>query len=139
LALVGLTGNESVHLAIFDAKGNFREEINRSLAGVLHEPPEEDFFDVNDVEFHAYLLREFGFQPELIRVKEFVTSEDLAVRLLPYFALVHDPEEEDEAQWGQDSADNEPLCLQGWLDDGDFVLTWGNGYHLDATGEVVGS
>jgi hypothetical protein len=31
------------------------------------------------------------------------------------------------------------VMVQGWIDRGGFVLYWGNEYHLDSSGEVVGS
>jgi hypothetical protein len=130
---------ESIHVAVFDEKGNFREEFDRSLAGVLHEQPEVDFYSLNDAEFHAYLLREFGFQPTVIRVKEFRSSQNLGVRLLPYYAVRENPDELNDVYGGREPADNQPLFLQYWLDGGYFILTWEWAHDVDGRGVALGA
>ncbi len=139
--LLALDVGNTLLVAVFDARGNFLEEQQLSLEGILQQPPEEQYLAVNDAELHEYLRREFGFRPGLVRVKEFGTSRGLSVHLLPhhYQEYVEAPDAMTEESWGQEDVDHWPLSIQGWIDRGDFVLDWGNDYYLDSTGEVTSS
>jgi uncharacterized protein (TIGR02996 family) len=131
-ALIGRVRAEYVNVAVFDRKGTFLQEFNGPLPIALQRPPEE-YYDVNDEELYEFLLREFGFRPGRIHIKEFVTGEGLSVHLLPwhYQEDVEDPDSTDE--------EGSAVDIQGWIDRGDFVLDWGNDYFMDADGEVTSS
>jgi hypothetical protein len=81
---------------------------------------------------------ELGFQPQTIRVEKFVIDDvGLGIEDLPghYEELLDDPESEpDETERAQRFQE-----IRNWIDEGCFVLYWGNDLWLDGTGEVTSS
>lgn len=88
--------------------------------------------DTHVRELHEYLAVEFGFVPDLIRVKRFCESEEL-VSIEPLPRYLDEP-------GGFDGTDEEYLKdLRQWVGEGAFVLNTWNDYWLNANGEVSAS
>jgi hypothetical protein len=81
---------------------------------------------------------ELGFQPRTIHVEKFVIDDvGLGIEDLPghYEELLDDPESEpDEAERAQRFQE-----IRNWIDEGCFVLYWGNDLWLDGDGSVSSS
>ncbi len=86
---------------------------------------------------HEYLRAEFGFQPALIRVREFATDR-VAIFPLPadYQEFVDDPET---PSFDEEQRKCFPYYITKWVENEEFVLLWGNDYWMDNNGEVTSS
>src|SRR5262249_52042978 len=111
--------SEEVIIASFDRDGNFLEMQRRQFAGREHVP---------------------GFEPGLIRVKEFAGPENLSVYLFPlyYLGVLDNPDSP------APSVDEEFRQIVGsyihrWLRNGDFVLDWTNDFWAGPDGEIHSS
>lgn len=103
-------------------------------------------------EASAFLQRKFAWAPTTVRVKQFripldesQPSEPLQAALVGETGLAVTPlpldwlSSLDDAQsLGAERAEYAAM-VQAWIERGDFALYWGNEYHLDYTGQVVGS
>lgn len=125
--------------AICDSGGDLIQVIRQELPSPPVLPDSGEIREVDEGDFEAYLHREFGFSPGLIRIKEFrIPEERFAVYHLPqhYREFLENPnspsfdEEERQAFPGQ---------IRQWDEWGQFVLEWGNDFRLDSTGNVVAS
>ena len=82
--------------------------------------------------------RYLGFEPRTIRVRRFsipdveVGIEDLPSHLADF---LDDPESEPDPARREETAES----ARRWLEDGDFVLYWGNDLFVDAEGHVTSS
>jgi hypothetical protein len=88
-------------------------------------------------ELYAFLSAEFGFAPDLIRIKRFAEpTESVSVQPLPQSLrqFAESPAEADADEY---------LCkleeLRRWVDEEAFVLNTWNDYWLDASGKVTDS
>ncbi len=96
-------------------------------------------YEVDEVEFHEYLLKEFGFTPGLIRVREFHLPEEmLAVYRFPelfqdFLKNPIDPTIDEELRQSL------PGRIDLWQKEERFVLQWGNVFWLNSKGEVTDS
>jgi hypothetical protein len=125
-------------VAVFETSGDFREAQRLVLA------PDEDVREA--------LQERFGWKPALVRVKGFrvplgpdqprdpmqlalVGEDGFAIAPIPldWQAAIDDP-----VSLGAEQGDFAAM-VQAWVDHGNFALYWGNEYHLDSSGEVVGS
>ncbi len=125
-------------IGIFDAKGNVIDSRYRDLQ--------------RDDEVAVVLNAEFGWESALVRVKRFRFTYrngnkqnplQLALVGVDGFAITPFPRD-----WEQSIADSIALgeeredfegMVRGWIERGNFALYWGNEYHLDNNGRVVGS
>jgi hypothetical protein len=73
--LIGRTAAEKILVLSFSEWGGVYGIQRRTLPS-FRQPPEESHLDVNDVEFHHYLRKEFGFTAGLVRVLQFLVSDD---------------------------------------------------------------
>ncbi len=138
-ALAALDSSKNLLVVIFDRGGNVVDVQRKSLAASLNLPPEEWYMTVNDAELHEYLHNQFGFTPELIRVKAFLVPEEgLSVHAFPshYDVFLADPMER---VFDDFDRENYPGMIRGWIAEKAFVLDWGNDYWLDDEGEVASS
>lgn len=94
-ALVALNYAMTMEMAVFDAEGNYLQAVRRPLDGIPRPQYWNDESSVTPV--LAYLMREFGFEPGLIQVKEFSTEEGLAIHLFPshYIDFMESPDAPD--------------------------------------------
>ena len=123
---------------MFDLSGEFRESQCWNLA------PNEEVGEV--------LRHRFEWEPALVWVKQFriplgagqprnpmqatlVCEEGFGVAPIP---LDWQSSLDDPGSLGAEQ-DDFAAMVQGWVDRGNFALYWGNEYHLDGNGEVVGS
>ena len=121
--------------AICDGAGNLEQVIQEELPSP---PVLPDSGEVREVD-QAYLYRQFGFTPGLIRIKEFrIPDEKFAVYHLPeiYREFLRNP---NSPVFDEEERQAFPGLIQQWNEDGQFVLVWSNDYWLDSTGEVVAS
>jgi hypothetical protein len=125
-------------VVLFDSNGDLRESHWWQLSG--------------DEDARELLRRRLEWEPALVRVKRFripigpaQARDPLQFALVGEdgFAIVPIP-----LDWQSDLQEAESLgieqedfaaMVQGWVDRGNFALYWGNEYHLDSSGEVVGS
>jgi hypothetical protein len=110
----------------FAADGSFLEYVERPNDGEPNEP-----------ELRRWQA-ELGFTPQTIRVEKFsIDDQGLGIADLPgfYEDLLEDPDSEpDEAERAE-----RLKSIQEWIEDGAFVLYWGNDLWVDGTGEVTSS
>src|SRR5262245_55349658 len=66
--LIGRTGAEAILVLLFSKRGGLYD-IRRVKLPPFGRPPEKDYQDLNDHEFHEYLLKEFGFTPGVVRIQ----------------------------------------------------------------------
>jgi hypothetical protein len=123
---------------LFDSTGDFKGSHRWNLTS--HEQIENS------------LRQRFGWEAGLVRVKQFripsdgtqprdpmqaalVGEEGFAITPFPldWASSINDP-----AGLGVEQEDFTAM-VQGWIDRGNFALYWGNEYHLDGSGEFVGS
>jgi hypothetical protein len=127
-ALIALSRYGQIIAAICDQGGNLIRVLHQEVSS----PP-------NKYSFEDCLIRELGFSPSLIRIKEFrMPAELFAVYHLPshFSSFLIDPndrifDEEDRGAY--------PEMIRQWHESGQFVLEWGNDYWLDRNGDVVSS
>ena len=125
--------------AIFDGGGNLMQVIHQELPSPPVFPDSDGFREVDEDDFQGYLLREFGFCPGLIRIKEFrIPEETFAIYHLPehYREFLENP---NGPAFGDEEREAFPDLIRQWNEWGQFVLEWGNDFWLDSTGEVVAS
>ncbi len=123
--------------AFFEAAGNLADVQRRSLAGQLTRPPEDPCLEVNNKELHAWLRKEFGFKPSLIRVKSFLIEEEqISVEAFPshFQEFLEDPN-----QFDDEERQHYPESIRSWIEEGAFVLIWDNDHWMDQNGEVSSS
>lgn len=138
-ALVGRSANGRIVVGIFSKGGDLTEVVRRELPSPPVLPGSDDIREVDEGDFHDYLHQEFGFAPETARVKEFrIEPEGLAVYQLPehYQAFLRDPRD---PIFDDEQRTVFPRLIKEWVEEGQFVLEWGNDYWLDSTSEVVAS
>jgi hypothetical protein len=73
--LIGRTGTEKILVLLFSKWGGLYD-IRREKLPCFEKPPENDYLDLNDAEFHEYLLKEFGFMPGVVRIRQFLVADD---------------------------------------------------------------
>ena len=112
---------------LFSTEGDYLG-VERREPKLIAEP-EELGAATNDRELHDYLAKEFGFTPDLIRVKEFDEPAEL-VSINPLPRYLDESELDDESYL---------VDLRQWVEDGAFVLITWNDYWLNANGEVTAS
>jgi hypothetical protein len=84
--LIGRSGAEKILLVLFN-KGGDLSDVRRHPLPRFRRPPERRHREVNDAEFHDYLLQEFGFRPGLVQVHRFAIADEkciFAVDALPW-------------------------------------------------------
>jgi hypothetical protein len=137
-ALIGRWGAEKILVLSFSKWGDVYD-IQRRTLPPFGNPPEEPHLDVNDAEFHNYLRQEFGFQPGLVRVHQFVVADDecgIWVGPLPWAdnQFLAAPEEytpEEQAERRE--------SIREFLARDVCVLDWGNDWRvLEANGVEAG-
>jgi hypothetical protein len=124
---------------MFDGHGNLTGIVRQELPSPPVLPDSGEVREVDEDDFHEYLRREFGFSPGLIRIKEFhIPQEMFAVYHLPqqYREFLDNPKS---TAFGAEERQAFPGLIRRWLEQGQFVLEWGNDFWLDSTGEVVAS
>jgi hypothetical protein len=126
LITTGASGDLLV--AAFNAAGSLLDVTRR-------DDPSLDFCD--DA-FRAYLAREFGFEPGLIRVKAFRLPED-GLAVYPIDPLWQEFLENPHGlAFDDDDRDSLPEVIEQWNASGQFVLECcGCDFWLDGTGKVV--
>lgn len=125
--------------AIFGPGGNLVEVVRRDLPSPPVFPDSGSFQEVDEDDFADYLQHQFGFSPGLIRIQEFcIRPEMFTVYHLPdmYREFLQNP---NSPAIDEDQRAAFPRLIQEWLEQGQFVLEWGNDYWLDSTGRVVAS
>jgi hypothetical protein len=126
-----------VTMAVLDAQGIQIGQENRELRGVLKRKLEQSWQRYNQAEVLDYLHREFGFELDLIHVKEFATERGLMVFLWGGTAVDY-LENPDNVP---DYVSEDERCLGGvtvreWLRSGNFVVQFGNDNWADRRGVV---
>jgi hypothetical protein len=110
----------------FAGDGTFLEYVERPNEGEPNEP-----------ELRRWQT-ELGFTPQTIRVEKFsIDEQGLGIADLTSFAeeLLDDPDSEpDEAERAE-----RLKSIRAWIEEGSFVLYWGNDLWLDGTGHVTSS
>jgi hypothetical protein len=110
----------------FASDGTFLEYVERPNEGEPNEP-----------ELRRWQA-ELGFTPQTIRVEKFsIDEQGLGIEDLTGFdeELLDDPDSEpDEAERAE-----RLKSLRKWIEEGCFVLYWGNDLWLDGTGQVTSS
>jgi hypothetical protein len=138
-ALVARSVYGEMVAAIFDSGGDLLEVIRRELPSPPVVVEADTIREVDEDDFRRYLHQELGFSPGLIHIKEFcVQPEGLAVYHLPqsYQEFLRDPTA---SIFDDNDREAYPSLIERWLDQGQFVLEWGNDFWLDSTGKVVAS
>jgi hypothetical protein len=110
----------------FASDGRFLEYVERPNEGKPNEP-----------ELRSWQA-ELGFTPRTIRIEKFsIDKQGLGIEDLPgfYEELLDDPDSEpDEAERAE-----RLKSIREWIDEGSFVLYWGNDLWVDNTGHVTSS
>jgi hypothetical protein len=108
----------------FAGDGTFLEYVERPNEGEPNEP-----------ELRRWQA-ELGFTPQTIHIEQFsIDEQGLGIADLPTFQeeLLDDPESEpDPAERAE-----RLKSIQAWIEEGSFVLYWGNDLWLDGTGHVT--
>lgn len=134
-ALIGLTPEHSMLLLTFANHGALYD-IERVKLPEFDRPPEEQYLLVNNDEFHEFLSREYSFEPAIVRVKQFLVSDEGCEFSVGPLAWHHErflvnPEDEGPPE-------EQDRCRQliiDFLDRSEGVLDWGNEWYvLDADG-----
>ena len=110
----------------FASDGTFLEYVERPNEGKPNEP-----------ELRRWQT-ELGFTPQTIRVEKFsIDEQGLAIADLTTFdeELLDDPDSEPD----EDERAERMKTLRAWIDEGSFVLYWGNDLWLDNKGHVTSS
>ena len=137
-ALIGRTRDKSILLISFSTWGALYN-IQRITLPQFQHPPEELHQFVNDTEFHKKLEMEFGFKPGLVRVQQFLVSDDeCGFSVGPFPGYIDQFLEAPE----QDTPDEQAECyeqVRQFIARGVCVLNWGNDWHvLEANGVEAG-
>jgi hypothetical protein len=129
--LAGENGQE-IAAVWFDPAGKFSRFTTQKITTLPSE--------TRDAALHRHVIefqRTNGFRPDTIRVKKFsIPDRFIKIEDIPehYQEFLNNPNDyEPERQ--QELADD----IRTWIQDGDFVLWWGEDYYLDSSGEVVSS
>jgi hypothetical protein len=137
--LIGRSIYGDMIVAVFDGGGNLRRVIREDYPASPVRGTSGTKREVDDEQFQEYLAGKLGFEPALIRIKEFRMPQDrFAVYHLPqhYHEFLNNPHNlifDDEVR------EVLPGLIRQWHEWGQFVLEWGNDYWLDSTGQVVAS
>ncbi len=133
--LMGLTvGNQGPEVlsVFFDASGQ--------LLSSTSDPLPSASAGVADTAASRQLLatqQRIGFRPGTIRVQLFsIPDRGVGIDDLPdhYREFMASPEEHDPERQEELAGD-----IRQWIEDGDFVLRWGEDYYLDRDGDVSSS
>jgi len=136
--LVGRTGAEKILVLLFSKWGGLYD-IQREELPPFQRPPEKDHLDLNDAEFHGYLLKMFGFTPGVVRIQQFLVADDdcgfwlgpLPWHFNQFLAAPNDYTAEEQADYRE--------MIRDFLGRGQCVLDWGNTWRiLDVNGVEVG-
>ena len=139
--LIGRTAAEKILVLSFSKWGGLYDIHRRKLPS-FQQPPEAPHLNVNDMEFHEYLLNELGFKPGLVRVEQFSVSDDECgfwVGPLPWHfnKFLERPEE-----YGSEQSEEQSQYREGirqFIARGVCVLDWGNDWWvLEADGVEAG-
>jgi len=136
--LVGLSGSEKILALLFSNWGGLYDIRRRELPR-FHKPPEEAHQALNDAEFHAYMRKQFGFLPGVVRVRQFLVADDdcgFCVCPLPWHfnRFLATPSQ----YTAEEQTDYRKLILD-FIGRGLYVLDWGNAWRiLDADGRDAG-
>jgi hypothetical protein len=123
-------------VALFDVAGNLVGEEERDLAG-RWPIPAHGYPEVDHAELQEYLRAEFGVEPAVIRVRQFVTDRVVIFPLPGHYQEFLDDPQSPSFERGQ--RERFPAYIKEWIEGEHFVLLWGNDYWLDKNGEVTSS
>jgi hypothetical protein len=140
--LVGRWYAEHILVLLFSKEGYLRE-IRRQKLPQFHTTPEQPYLDVNDGEFHEFLLAEYGFEPGMVRVQQFLVQDEgcgFSVGPLPWefnrtlAEMLAAPEELAEGRWAEDRE-----LIRDFINRGQHVIDWANDWRmLDSEGRDAG-
>jgi hypothetical protein len=136
--LVGRTRAEKILLLFFTTSG-WLYDIQRRQLPQIRTAPETPYLDVNDAEFHEYLLEQFRFTPRLVRVVGFLVTDDESgfwVGPLPgHFDQFLDAP----GKYSAEERSEYPEMIRSFILRGGHVVDWGNDWRiLNADGIEVG-
>jgi hypothetical protein len=126
-------------IAVFDASGDLKEVVHDQLPQPRQLHAACYLSAVYEDDYHQYFRDSLGLSPGLIRIKAFhMPAELFGVYHLPprYRDFLKNPAD---PQFDEEERQVFPGYIEQWIEQGNFVLEWGNDYWLDATGEVVAS
>jgi hypothetical protein len=138
-ALVAQCIDGYVLVAVFDTAGTLQEVVRRDLPPSLLVDRGVAGYDVDEKALLTYLGRELGFVTGPIHIKAFrVAGERFAAYRLPhhYQEFLADPAS---PVFGDEEREVFPVWIARWLQEGAFVVEWGNDFWMDCHGQVTSS
>jgi hypothetical protein len=145
---LGPKDDTTVCIVFFDNEGNYLEwgEQTVSPGALFGLPPPGSSLSQeqweNAVKHHyERIISNIGGHLEPIRVHSFAVADadfDMSISELPWHLqrLLDFPDEE-KRQLGEAEFEYLMGLLAGWVERGDYVLTWGGEFHVNKDGEIV--
>jgi hypothetical protein len=126
-------------MAVFNRQGDLAGVVRQELPSPRELLAAGATAAVYRDDYHEYLQDAVGLSRGLIRIKAFdMRADGFSLYHLPkhYQSFLENPAD---PSFDDEERQAFPGSIEQWIEQGNFVLEWGNDYWLDSTGEIIAS